>query len=522
MNADNGKDHKSREQPSSLYQRLFQFVERLTDLGDARNFHLFIKDASQLRQDILKFQHLPQTLPEHFTPPQRHYDEWIVDIFRDTESAIPRETLLDNFLNRFSRQWRLAEGITRFGPWVFVLEAEFAQKQFLGYRGWGQRGLIPNLWKNFCEITLPGCAEDPLLRHVLQDHKDIDLWYAPSFAGELYRGIFDGVLDVKRRSRGEPDFWINAVALPGDAYQPSRGVFILYPNVGDLFSPVAPSGASQDGRILFFLNIAYRQLESQVKNLARETQQARAEMVSALAPGLMHHEIGFNVRSLAHQAQELKALLTQLNDDYEERRLIVAENYAQTIDDFSQRLYRITDAFNNLEKRASAEAADLNHIMEECLLLLHFRLGKAGVELKWDEATFEGITFTTDVVLLTQAVLNILNNAINAIEENPSPQPPHFIRLEAQEEEDLLVLDISNNGPPILPKHAANIFQRGYSTRRRGHGQGLHLSRLVAQYLGGGLRLLEPNELPAGMVVGFRLSINPNYTNLEGMAREHT
>jgi signal transduction histidine kinase len=54
---------------------------------------------------------------------------------------------------------------------------------------------------------------------------------------------------------------------------------------------------------------------------------------------------------------------------------------------------------------------------------------------------------------------------------------PHRVRIEVQD-----------NGMGIAPEMLTRIFQYGFTTRKEGHGFGLHSSALAAQELGGSLR----------------------------------
>jgi len=48
-------------------------------------------------------------------------------------------------------------------------------------------------------------------------------------------------------------------------------------------------------------------------------------------------------------------------------------------------------------------------------------------------------------------------------------------------------IEIQDNGVGIAPELLTRIFQYGFSTRKEGHGFGLHSSALAAQELGGSL-----------------------------------
>lgn len=119
---------------------------------------------------------------------RREYDEWVAELFRLTDAATPRESLLRAFADRFAA----IHAVDRDGPWVVVLEAEFPREEGSApiYRGFYQRGAHPDQWKRFCE-QLGKQADDPLLARVFKERKRLEQWYLPYFVGDDYQGLFD-------------------------------------------------------------------------------------------------------------------------------------------------------------------------------------------------------------------------------------------------------------------------------------------------------------------------------------------
>jgi signal transduction histidine kinase len=48
---------------------------------------------------------------------------------------------------------------------------------------------------------------------------------------------------------------------------------------------------------------------------------------------------------------------------------------------------------------------------------------------------------------------------------------------------------VADNGVGIAPEHMARIFHHGFTTKKEGHGFGLHSGALIARELGGELRV---------------------------------
>lgn len=405
------------------------------------------------------------------------------------------------------------------GPWLFVFASEHAQGRRVAIHPHASAGVHPLAFARLCAEHLPQAADDPFLGPLLFEEHDIEGWHAAWFGGSP---LFDRLLDARRRFAGEADYWVNGVLLPGDGRDETLAVFLLHANAGDLLHPEPPPNMRQDQRLLLVLLIAWRALEHQLKSLARISEANRRQLIQLIAPSLLRHEIGAMMKTLDAQSGEQAKLLADLVARVQAppgSALQLAGDYAQTITGIAARLHAITDAFNHLDKRGQIESTDLGRIFAELGLLLTHRLGAVGVDLAFDKAVFAATRLRTDVVLFEQALLNILNNALNALDESGTP-PPRRIRAYLEKDDaGQLTLALVNNGPPIPVHLAKEIFRRGYTTREHGHGQGLYLARLVAHYLGGELNLIETQALPAGFHAGFRFRLNDDFSAREGLHR---
>jgi len=497
-------------------------IELLRELaGSHRNNFEDLKHQAQLLVDA--YDDIPRRLSQHRGQRReraRAVDAWILDIFGSTEMAIPRETLIQDFLDRYRGERRIGDEHKGRGPWLFVFETEHEQGRLIALHGHSSAGVHPEAFRRLCAEHLPHAKTDPFLGPMFfeDERSDIDGWLALWFGGSP---LFDRLVDT-RHLGGEADYWVNGVLLPGNDRYESLAVFILHPNAGDLIQPEPPPTMRQDQRLLIVLALAWRQLEHQVKSLAALTEADRREFINLIAPGLLHHEIGALTRTLYSQAFEQFELLKQLalvSPDNEDGPIGTATRYAHTIGRLAIRLHEVTEAFNNMEKRTEVEETTLTRIFDEIELLLTHRLGEIGASLEFPRDTFTTIQLHTDTVLLEHALLNILNNALNALEDGHTPSPRRIrIYLERQERQTL-TLAIVNNGPRITGSLVKDIFRRGFTTRRSGHGQGLYLARLVAHYLGGDVTVIEDAALPDNFKAGFRVNLSPHLASAEGLSR---
>ncbi|GAB5440108.1 MAG: hypothetical protein Fues2KO_04570 [Fuerstiella sp.] len=93
-------------------------------------------------------------------------------------------------------------------------------------------------------------------------------------------------------------------------------------------------------------------------------------------------------------------------------------------------------------------------------------------------------TLKTDKHKVMQILVNILNNAKNAVESSEVRQVTASIRCN---DDGTLSYIIRDSGQGILEENLDKIFTHGFTTRPDGHGFGLHSSALAARELGGTL-----------------------------------
>ena len=99
----------------------------------------------------------------------------------------------------------------------------------------------------------------------------------------------------------------------------------------------------------------------------------------------------------------------------------------------------------------------------------------------------DGLIVHADENLIAQVALNIIKNAMQAIGSNvPSGQ----ITMQARcNDDESIFIEISNNGPPIPPEVASQIFIPFFTTKEGGSGVGLSVSRQIMRLHGGSLTL---------------------------------
>ena len=115
------------------------------------------------------------------------------------------------------------------------------------------------------------------------------------------------------------------------------------------------------------------------------------------------------------------------------------------------------------------------------------------------EEVKEDLMVFADESLLTQVMTNLLKNAVQAIGDTEEGE----IRIRAFcDDQDLVRIEVSNNGPKISPEVAGQMFVPFFTTKKEGSGIGLSLSKQIMRLQGGSITLLPyKNEWTTFVVV---------------------
>ncbi len=131
------------------------------------------------------------------------------------------------------------------------------------------------------------------------------------------------------------------------------------------------------------------------------------------------------------------------------------------------------------------QIVSINELLEEALLI-------SGLDLKKEiivEKKFEKInSVKTDKVKLLQVFVNLLRNAKDAVMDSSNEKMIITIKTYSINK-NRIGIEVIDNGIGILPKNKSKVFSYGFTTKKNGHGFGLHTSALAINAVGGVIRI---------------------------------
>jgi len=131
------------------------------------------------------------------------------------------------------------------------------------------------------------------------------------------------------------------------------------------------------------------------------------------------------------------------------------------------------------------DVVQVQDIIGDSIRMVERAIARHIVTLKYDYRDLGGLTIKVERHKMLQILVNLLQNAKNACSETGRQDRSILIRL-ARNESHVLITVI-DDGVGISEENMTRIFNHGFTTRKNGHGFGLHSASLAAKTLGGSL-----------------------------------
>jgi signal transduction histidine kinase len=225
----------------------------------------------------------------------------------------------------------------------------------------------------------------------------------------------------------------------------------------------------------------------------RESEQARAQVfhkmqytnklasVGRLAAGVAH-EINNPLAVINERAGLLKDRMPQVEGfPAKNKALEDIKSILRAVDRCSTITHRLLGFAKHIDARR--EDVDLDELLRDVTVFLEKEAEYRSINIKWEIQ--EGLRLKSDRGQLQQVFLNIVNNALEAVQDGGR------IEISARKlDSGSLAVIVEDNGEGISKDNLKRIFEPFYTTRPgAGSGLGLSVTRGIVKKLGGDIRV---------------------------------
>lgn len=218
------------------------------------------------------------------------------------------------------------------------------------------------------------------------------------------------------------------------------------------------------------------------RNELRETQQeliqaAKLAVLGQMSAGL-NHEINQPITAIQAYARNSRRFLKKGATD------MVDANLSE-ITSLCDKMAELTRQFKVFARKSEGPPAvvDMRQSVDGALKIMAAQDNRADIDIQWHRPE-DPVNCHGDLIRIEQVMVNLLANAIQAVEEREVPT----ITIDVEEAPDHWQCVVRDNGPG-LPGNTEQIFEPFYTTKsvKQGLGLGLSISRQIVDALGGSL-----------------------------------
>lgn len=227
-----------------------------------------------------------------------------------------------------------------------------------------------------------------------------------------------------------------------------------------------------------------------IKNIQQELEEKEMESWQKLIQ-VLTHEIMNSIAPISSLSATISGVLRDLGQSLKEKGVI--DDEAETIDDIEQSLQTIYKRADGLMHFVNTYR-DLTKIPTPMFSIFSVRSLLDGVKsFMEEEAASKGarieimvepasLELSADEKLIEQVIINLVKNAIQALDNRPDPT----IRLLGfLNKRGRITIQVIDNGQGIMPNVVDKIFVPFFTTKAQGSGIGLSLSRQILRLHGG-------------------------------------
>ncbi len=207
------------------------------------------------------------------------------------------------------------------------------------------------------------------------------------------------------------------------------------------------------------------------------------------------HQLGTPLSSIYGWLQLLKDKISEDEDTL---------SIAYEIENDVSRLKGIAERFNKIGSQPELISVDPEPIIDEVISYMERRLPQLGKRIDVRKSIQTNAKAKLNPELFQWAVENLIKNSMDAIKKSVSDP---YVSISVMQDGPLLIIDVKDSGSGIDKKYAKEIFKPGFSTKKRGWGLGLSLTRRIIEDYHNGRVYVYDTEVNSGTTIRIELPV---------------
>ncbi len=239
-----------------------------------------------------------------------------------------------------------------------------------------------------------------------------------------------------------------------------------------LFAPVTELG---------YVNLYGRDVTA-VRRAEQESRQHQAELVHVCRLSTM----GEVATGMAHELNQPLSAIVNFASGCSRRIQSGVGDPSELVDALGQvtgQAQRASEIIRRLrgmvgKQMAVREVVDMNHLVQEVCTFVEFDAGRQEVDIELDLAE-RLLPVRVDLVQIEQVLLNLVRNALDALQEVPRGKRRILIHTRSLGRE--VRVEIRDSGPGIDATTLQQLFDAFFTTKETGMGMGLPISKTIVE-----------------------------------------
>jgi hypothetical protein len=172
---------------------------------------------------------------------------------------------------------------------------------------------------------------------------------------------------------------------------------------------------------------------------------------------------------------------------------------ANEIEKDVKRLETITERFSKIGSVPKLDEVDVVKVLNDAVSYMKLRTSK-NVIFTLESPNSSGFNAKLNVPLFEWVIENLIRNAVDAMNGNGT------IRISVSDQTQFVYIDITDTGKGIPKSKYKTVFEPGYTTKQRGWGLGLSLTKRIIENYHSGKIFVKSSEIDKGTT--FRIVLN--------------